>query len=116
MDKFMKDLNNELEKKINEYFLRNESIKVHNNPVYIDTNHINKPMIAIEPIEISLDDLHGKTSFQKDIKGQIEFMRKMDFDGNSSFMSLKFKFTKTSIRHEPTNKQFEIELGKEFFS
>jgi hypothetical protein len=111
MDKFMKDLNNELERNINKYFLSKESIIVHNNPIYIDTNHNKKPIIGIEPFEISLDDIQGKASFLKEVKGQIEFMEKIDFEGKSSQASLYFKFAKTSILYVQLNKQFEIELG-----
>jgi hypothetical protein len=113
MDKFTKDLNNEIEKEINEYFLRKKPIKIHNQPVYIDTNHTQKLVINIEPVEISLDDILSEASFQKDVKGQIEFMK--NIEGGSSMTSLEFKFAKTSIRYEPTMKQFEIELGAEFF-
>jgi hypothetical protein len=115
MDTIIRDLNNELEKKIKEYFLSKEFIKVHNNPIYIDASHNYELNTSIDIIEIPPYDLLNETSFWKDVKGEIEFMAKIDSNGSSQ-THLHFKFTNTSFRYDRLNRKFQIELGIEFFS
>ena len=114
MNELVESLSNALEKEIYNWFLRKESMNLHKQPILIDVKHTTIPNLRVEEINVSFHEIQGGVPFQKDVKGQIEFMKKIE--GGSSMTSLEFRFAKTSILYDPTNKQFKIELGVEFFS